>query len=404
MLIFPTLDEIISYIEEKKPRAWRDGHYPWQFLFEQIHGIDEYNGFYYDNPNIGQIYDRSQSDSEKRGSCLPASFEMAVEHLFLPLGRNELDSDYHAKSIQRSKIGKIRFKGTKNSLGELVIGGISYPINQPILHDMFRCDPARMMSVMNKSELGIKIASNLHIDPKYCRYEYRMIEKPYHRITQLDVSRLTLVESFIGAPANFNPMRFMIEMIKVDLLPSPVFTTRDNRTWNIVRSLLQGRTPILTYRFSRPQLNLKKSPFDDDFQICDEESMDVDDYTNNLDDFNPEQWPKMQGHAIVVIGLKKIDDELYFLINDPGPSAKIDIREGKFELLSPSDSMLKCGSRYWISERCLLEGRMSIDGLFEISRDYNVLNDSAEIHQVSEFRMGRKVKKKPIDSSRIVIL
>ena len=60
-----------------------------QFLFEQIHGIDEYNGFYYDNPNIGQIYDRSQSDSEKRGSCLPASFEMAVEHLFLPLGRND---------------------------------------------------------------------------------------------------------------------------------------------------------------------------------------------------------------------------------------------------------------------------------------------------------------------------
>ena len=102
--------------------------------------------------------------------------------------------------------------------------------------------------------------------------------------------------------------------------------------------------------------------------------------------------------------MKKVDNELYFLINDPGPSAKIDIREGKFELPSPGDPMFKCGSRYWISESCLLEGRMSIDGLFEISRDYNVLNDSAEIHQVSEFRMGRKVKKKPINPWKIVIL
>ena len=57
---------------------------------------------------------------------------------------------------------------------------------------MFRCDPARMMSVMNKSELGIKIASNLHIDPKYCRYEYSF-EKPYHRITQLDVKTYSML-------------------------------------------------------------------------------------------------------------------------------------------------------------------------------------------------------------------
>ena len=174
------------------------------------------------------------------------------------------------------------------------------------------------------------------------------------------MSRLTLVESFLGTPANWTPLRFMIEIIKVDLLPSPIFTTKDNRTWNIVRSLLQGRTPILTYRFSRPKLNLKESSFDDDFQIFDKESMDVDYVTNLLSDFNPDEWPKMQGHAIVVIGLKKVDNELYFLINDPGPSAKIDIREGKFELPSPGDPMFKCGSRYWISESCLLEGRMSI--------------------------------------------
>ena len=400
----PTPDEIISYLEEKKPKAWRDGHYPWQFIFELLHGLGEYSGFYYDNSNIGQIYDRSQSDSEKRGSCLPASFEMAVEHLFPPFGRNELDSDYHAKKIQRSKIGNVRYNGTKNNLGELVIGGIRYPINQPILHDMFRCDPVRMMSIMNKSLLGIKIASNLDLNPKSCRDEYRMVERPYHKIGQFGVSRLTLVESFLGTPVNWTPLRFMIEIIKVDLLPSPIFTTKDNRTWNIVRSLLQGRTPILTYRFSRPKLNLKESSFDDDFQIFDKESMDVDYVTNLLSDFNPDEWPKMQGHAIVVIGLKKVDNELYFLINDPGPSAKIDIREGKFELPSPGDPMFKCGSRYWISESCLLEGRMSIDGLFEISRDYNVLNDSAEIHQVSEFRMGRKVKKKPINPWKIVIL
>ena len=49
--MYPTPDEIISYLEENKPRTWRDGHYPWQFRFELLHGLDEYSGFYL-NPQV----------------------------------------------------------------------------------------------------------------------------------------------------------------------------------------------------------------------------------------------------------------------------------------------------------------------------------------------------------------
>jgi hypothetical protein len=80
----------------------------------------------------------------------------------------------------------------------------------------------------------------------------------------------------------------------------------------------------------------------------------------------------------------------------------MDIREGEFEFLPPDDPKLECGSQYWISESKLLKGRMSIDGLFEITRDAKVLDSSAAVHEVSEFRMGRKVKENKID--RIVIL
>jgi hypothetical protein len=406
----PTLEQIISYLEQEKPRAWRDGHYPWQLRFEILHGLDDYTGFYYDTPLIGQIYGSSDTDVEKRGSCLPTSFEMAVEHLFptppriwsLPPNTPQRIGGYTTITYPRSVIGKVQYDSSQNRLGELRLGGIRYPINQVMLHDIFRCDPMRMMSIINRSSLGIKIASNMNLDPSSCRDEFAVVEKPYDNLELFPLQRLTLIQSFIGAPINFDSMKFMMDIIKVDLLPSPVFNTKGTRTWNIVRSLLQGRTPILTYKFCRPKLKLKPSPFEDGFQIYDEKAWEIDEDRNHCDDFNPEDWPDMQGHAIVAIGLKKIDDELYFLINDPGPSLKMDIREGEFEFLLPDDPKLECGSQYWISESKLLEGRMSIDGLFEITRDAKVLDSSAAVHEVSEFRMGRKIKERPID--RIVIL
>ena len=406
-----SIKEIVDYLEVKKPRAWRDGHYPWQFRFEILHGLDDYTGFYYDTPLIGQIYGRSDTDVEKRGSCLPTSFEMAVEHLFptppriwsLPPNTPQRIGGYTTITYPRSVIGKVQYDCSQNRLGELRLGGIRYPINQVMLHDIFRCNPMRMMSIINHSSLGIKIASNLNLLQESSRVEYTATEEPYHNLNSDSLERLTLVPSYVPTPYNYpNRMEFMGMFGLIDKMPGPVFETKDIRTWNIVRSLLQGRTPILTYKFCRPNLNLKPSSDEDGFLIYDERDWDLNEDRNYCDDFNPEEWPDMQGHAIVAIGLKKIDNELYFLINDPGPSLKMDIREGEFEFLHPDDPKLECGSQYWISESKLLKGRMSIDGLFEITRDANVLDSSAAVHEVSEFRMGRKVKENKIH--RIVIL
>ena len=195
----------------------------------------------------------------------------------------------------------------------------------------------------------------------------------------------------------------MADIFESILLSCSVFKTKEIRTWNIVRSLFQGRTPILTYQFPRPTFNFDPNPIDGFPVVVSYNYGENYWYLNQKsDDFNPDDWPEMQGHAIVAIGLKMINEELYFLINDPGPSLGLDIREAEFELLPPNDPKLACGSRYWISESELLTGRMSIDGLFEISRDFNVLEENAEIHEVSEFRMGRKNKKKPIE--RVVFL
>jgi hypothetical protein len=410
------LDEIISYLEENKPRAWKDGHYPWQFRFEILHGLDDYTGFYYDTPLIGQIYGRSDTDNEKRGSCLPTSFEMAVEHLFPTPPRiwsfspntPQRIGGYTTITYPRSVIGKVQYEGSQNKLGELRLGGIRYPINQVMLHDIFRCNPMRMMSIINRSSLGLKIASNLNLLQESCRVEYTATEEPYDNLNSVSLQRLTLVDDTIfqikSAAFWYNSEDVMLSFLMKNhsKLPGPVFETKDIRTWNIVRSLLQGRTPILTYKFCRPKLKLKPSSDEDGFPIYDERGWDLNEDRNHCDDFNPEEWPDMQGHAIVAIGLKKMGDELYFLINDPGPSLKMDIREGEFEFLLPDDPKLECGSQYWISESKLLKGRMSIDGLFEITRDAKVLDSSAAVHEVSEFRMGRKVKENKID--RIVIL
>ena len=423
--MYPTPDEIISYLDSEKPRAWRDGHYPWQFMFEILHGLDDYTGFYYNNPNIGQIYDRSDTDSEKRGSCVPASFEMAVEHLFptpprvwrSPNGlvRSEMYGGYSSKTIPRSTIGKVSYSGTNNPLGELIIGGIRYPINQPMLHDIFRCNPKRMMSIINNSSLGLTIASNLKLSKEICKMGFNEVEMPYNDFNPMVIERLTLVDKDImnikSSIAWFNGESGSLNFVmNHDNLAGPVFETKDIHTWNIVRSLLQGRTPILTYRYPRPDPKFNNNS--DGFPIVTSYHYDEKYWYLNQegdsDDFNPEyipdDWPEMQGHAIVAIGLKKIGGELFFLINDPGPSLKMDIREGEFELLPPDDPKLKCGTQYWISENLLLRGRTSIDGLFEVSRDVKVLDESAEIHQVSEFRMGLKEKKKPFAPLRIVIL
>ena len=418
----PEPDEIISYLDSEKPPAWRDGHYPWQFMFEILHELGDYNGFYYENPNIGQIYDRSDTDPEIRGSCLPTSFEMAVEHLF-PTPKY---SHSFSNTLPRSTTGKVLYSGTNNTLGELILGGIRYPINQVMLHDIFRCNPKRMMSIINSSSMGIKVASSINLDSVDCRHEFGIAENPYHNIDLLSLEKLLrfsitgkskhddegdnefyikIYRTFKLRPLSLLQTTIFSSFLSTKELPGPVFESKDIRTWNIVRSLLQGRTPILTYRFPRPTLYFKNNS--DGFPIVtsykyDEKYCYLNNDGNEDEGFNPDEWPEMQGHAIVAIGLKKMKDELYFLINDPGPSLKIDIREGEFELLHPEDPKLACGSQYWISESNLLEGRMSIDGLFEISREIKVLEESADIHQVSELRMGLKEKKKPI--KRIVIL
>ena len=401
-------------MEKEKPLSWRDGHYPWQVLFEMLHDVEEYNGFYYDNPLLGQIYGRSNTDPNKRGSCLPASFEMAVEHLYPIPERlwnhspNTLQKvgGYSDETNPRSIIGKVRYSGTNSTLGELIIGGIRYPINQPILHDIFRCSPGRMMSVINHSSLGLKIASNLNLDPSICRSGFSKSEKPFDKFSFNSTERrLTMIPIFFSSLTwnNENGVQVLFDMLKKHMLPCSVFNTKDIRTWNIVRSLFQGRTPILTYQFPRPNFKFKPDPIDG-FPVV--VSYDYGEIYWGLnqksDEFNPDGWPEMQGHAIVAIGLKMINDELYFLINDPGPALKIDIRDAEFELLHPNDPKLACGSRYWIPESVLLSGRMSIDGLFEISRDFNVVEEDMNIYEISEFRMGRKKKEKPIE--RVVFL
>ena len=356
-------------IPSPKKATDSDGHDPWQIQFENLHHSSEYRGFYYDTPLIAQIYGRSDSERDLRGSCLPASFEMAVEHLYPPT--DPLYDNYAPRSV----LGRVRYRNgsayVHRTLNERVFGGMRYPMNQVMLHDVFRCNTHRMMRTINRSKLELMIAESTCLTRETAREDFKLAE-------------LSLRSDIPTLP--INPPKSMV-FGKYPVVTHAVFKSRDLRTWNLVRSLLQGRTPIITYEYPRPKLTLNL-PKRADYPIVTEvdvEEIDI--------DFVVDEDSCICGHAVVVIGVRNgSGSELEFLINDPGPSPSIELREKPFG--SPYDMGYECGSQYWIPEGMLLEGRMGIVKLFEVSRDLKAL-DSGKIHEYSEFRMGRKYKISP---------
>jgi hypothetical protein len=255
-----------------------------------------------------------------------------------------------------------------------------------------------MMRAVNDSSLELIITENSALIGREARADYLNSDDCLKVIPRCDWERWTLLEGYSFPIANlaFTPTIAIADEGVEN--PCSVFTTIDIRTWNLVRALFQGRTPIITYSFPRPHFIMSdiendesdiptvRKPIQREEDIC----------------FEPDRDPEICGHAVVVVGVRNRLDCLEFRINDPGPSPAIDIRADPFTPIDP-DEEIPAGSRYWIPESFLLEGMMSIDSMFELSRETRALYDvDVKIHALGEFRLGRKSRKPRRD--RLVML
>jgi len=256
-------------------------------------------GVKYEVKVIGQLF-TGKSTEPSRGSCLPTSFEMAAWHLKHKNFRNRggecsvlgaFNSSRGPPILPRRRIGSMSTHSRYNFGKTYESTGNRYYWNQPLLHMMFRCNPARMLNLANNSDIDLGIWD-------CCRKE--------------------------------------------PLEPD-----------DIVASLNEGeRTPILTFRYPRPNIGIDPENERGWIEFYSLDGIGVED----------EELPEDEGHAVVITGWKKGPDGLEFLVNDPGPGAGMKERELKLEYIDTID----CGSKYWITEGALFDGRWSPVGLYEV--------------------------------------